>query len=142
MPWCRSAWHSSGGSRFAAESVAAAVREFKARILSRDEVHEATKQMFVEARRKFLDKVNAAVREACGPGHEINDVSGLIGEVSRWRRAVDVLKVPDAPAPEPVAVVQPVQDHAPQGEETPVQTPYLPATRPVLRWPTWLSFKR
>jgi hypothetical protein len=98
--------------------------------------------MFVEARSKFLDDVNVAVREVFGAGHDLDDVSGLIGEVNRWRRAVDVLKVPDAPAPEPVAVVQPVQDHAPQGEETPVQTPDLAATRPVSRWPTWLSFKR
>jgi hypothetical protein len=88
--------------------------------------------MFVAARRKFLDDVNAAVREACGAGHEIEDVSGLIGEVNRWRRAVDVLKVPEAPAHVPVA----------QPEEVPVRTPDLPAVRPLLRWPTWLSFKR
>ena len=115
-----------------AESVAAAVREFKARNLSREEVHEATKQMFVAARRTFLDEVNVAVREACGTGHAIDDISGLIGEVNRWRRAVDVLNVPEASAPEPVA----------QPGQTPVQTPDLPASRPILRWPAWLSFKR
>jgi hypothetical protein len=125
-----------------AESVAAAVREFKARNLSREEVHEATKQMFVEARRTFLDDVNVAVREVFGAGHEIDDVSGLVGEVNRWRRAVDVLKVPEAPAPVPVAVVSPVQTPAPQAEVTPVQMPDLPASRPILRWPPWLSFKR
>jgi glycosyltransferase involved in cell wall biosynthesis len=120
-----------------AESVAAAVREFKARNLSREEVHEATKQMFAEARRKFLDEVNAAVRHVFGAGHAIDDVSGLIGEVNRWRRAVDVLKVPEARVPEthaPEPVAQP--------EQAPVQTPDLLASRPILRWPTWLSFKR
>jgi len=82
------------------------------------------------------------VREVFGAGHEIDDVSGLVGEVNRWRRAVDVLRVPEASAPVPVAVVSPVQTPAPQAEATPVQMPDLPASRPILRWPTWLSFKR
>ncbi len=80
-----------------AESVAAAVRVLKARNLSRKEVHEATKNMFVEARKSFLDDLNATMLDVFGRGHRIDDVSGLVGQVVRYRRAVDVLRPPGAP---------------------------------------------
>ncbi len=135
-----------------AESVAAAVLELKRRNLSRQEVHEATKQMFVEARKTFLDEVNAVVREVFGNGHEIDDISGLVGEAMRWRRAVDVLKLPETPAPkpaeaaptaeEPVAAV-PAEPQPPvPADDAVVTVAEQPAKRPLLRWPAWLSFNR
>jgi hypothetical protein len=80
-----------------AESVAAAVAELRARNLSRKEVHEATKNMFFVARKTFLDDLNAAMRDVFGSGHRIDDVSGLVGQVVRYRRAADVLRPPGAP---------------------------------------------
>jgi hypothetical protein len=80
-----------------AESVAAAVAELRARNLSRTEIHEATKKMFREARHVFLDDLNAAIRDVFGRGHRIDDVSGLIGDVGRYRRAVEVLRPPGTP---------------------------------------------
>ena len=77
-----------------AESVAAAVRELKARRLSRVEVHEAPKRMFVEARAAFLADLNALVRDLFGTAHRIPDVSGLIGRAVRYRRAAGVLAPP------------------------------------------------
>ena len=80
-----------------AESVAAAVAELRARRLSRNEMHEATKKLFREARQAFLNDLNAATRDVFGSGHRIDDVSGLVGQVVRYRRAVDVLRPPGAP---------------------------------------------
>jgi glycosyltransferase involved in cell wall biosynthesis len=99
-----------------AESVAAAIRAIKARNLSRQEVHEATKTMFVEARKSFLVDLNAAMRDVFGSGHRIDDVSGLVGQVVRYRRTVDVLRPPDAPR----------QAAAPRHR----------------RWPAWLTLNR
>jgi hypothetical protein len=79
------------------ESVASAVAELRARRLSRSEIHEATKHLFREARQAFLVDLNAAIREVFGSGHRIDDVSGLVGQVVRYRRAVDVLRPPGAP---------------------------------------------
>ncbi|NDC64138.1 MAG: glycosyltransferase, partial [Planctomycetia bacterium] len=126
-----------------AESVAAAVEELKARNLSRTEVHEATKAMFIDARRAFLADVNAAVREVFGDGHRIDDVSGLVGEVVRYRRAVEVLRVPAAPA-----AAKPAHTSAPRAEVTttaPLATPVsAPEERPparhwLFRLPGWLT---
>jgi glycosyltransferase involved in cell wall biosynthesis len=99
-----------------AESVAAAVRLLHARNLSRKEVHEATKKMFVDARRIFLDDLNAAMQDVLGRGHRIDDLSGLIGQVVRYRRAVDVLRPPGTP-----------------------QQAAAPRQR---RWPAWLTLNR
>ena len=79
------------------ESVSAAFRLLKARQLSRKEIHDATKQMFIEARRTFLDDLNAAMSDVFGKCHRINDISALVGEVVRYRRAVDVLRPPGEP---------------------------------------------
>jgi len=73
------------------ESVAAAVRELKARRLPRVEVHEAAKRVFVEARAAFLSDLNDLVRDLFGSAHRIPDVSGLIGRAVRYRRAAGVL---------------------------------------------------
>jgi glycosyltransferase involved in cell wall biosynthesis len=80
-----------------ADSVAAAVTELRARNLSRKEIHEATKHLFHEARQAFLVDLNAAMRDVFGSGHGIDDVSGLVGQVVRYQRAVDVLRPPGAP---------------------------------------------
>jgi hypothetical protein len=96
--------------------VAAAVTELRARNLSRKEVHEATKNMFFAARKTFLDNLNAAMRDVFGSGHGIDDVSGLVGQVVRYQRAVDVLRPPGAPRQ---------------------------ATAPRQRWwPAWLTLNR
>jgi glycosyltransferase involved in cell wall biosynthesis len=99
-----------------AESVAAAVAELRARRLSRNEINEATKKLFREARQAFLDDLNATMRDVFGSGHRIDDVSGLVGQVIRYRRAVDVLRPPGAPR-------------------------QAAAPRPR-RWPAWLTLNR
>jgi hypothetical protein len=136
-----------------AEAVAAAVTELKARNLSRDEVHEATRRMFVEARARFVDEVNGAMREEFGPGHRIDDVSALVGEACRYRRALDVIKGPEPPpVPVPVTEIAESAPAAPPAPEIPASAPVAPAVflevRPVprrrtgLRWPSWLTFSR
>jgi hypothetical protein len=79
-------------------------------------MHEATKKLFCEARQAFLDDLNATMRDVFGSGHQIDDVSGLVGQVVRYRRAVDVLRPPGAPR----------QATAPRQR----------------RWPAWLTLNR
>ena len=80
-----------------AASVAAAVAELRERKLPRADIHEATKNMFSDARRVFLDDLNAVMRDVFGSRQHIEDVSKLVGAVVRYRRAIAVLRPPGAP---------------------------------------------
>jgi hypothetical protein len=79
-----------------AESVAAAVAQLKARGLSREDVHAATVRKLAEARARFLDEVNEAMRTLFGGAERIEDLSGLVGGACRYRRMNEVLTPPGA----------------------------------------------
>ncbi|MEB3319572.1 MAG: glycosyltransferase, partial [Cyanobium sp.] len=82
------------------EAVAAGVAELKARQLSRQEVYRATLRRLQEARVRFAADVDAAIAEEFGPGLSGVDVTPLIGEATRYRKAFDVLGEGLATAPE------------------------------------------
>jgi len=90
-----------------AEAVAAAVAEFRARKIPREEIHADTKRRLLEARARFVDDVNVALGEIFGPGHAVDGIDRLVGNAVRYRKVTEVIRPPspadergrEAPAP-------------------------------------------
>jgi len=81
------------------EAVAAAVADLKAGNPSRREVHDATKRLLEGARIRFVEEVNAAMRDVFGAGHRVDDVAALVGHAARYRLMREVLASPSNPTP-------------------------------------------
>jgi hypothetical protein len=81
------------------EAVAAAVADLKAGNPSRREVHDATKRLLEGARIRFVEEVNAAMRDVFGVGHRVDDVAALVGHAARYRLMREVLAPPSNPTP-------------------------------------------
>jgi len=82
------------------DAVAAGVAELKARRLPRHEVHRDTLRRLQEARVRFAADVEQAMAEEFGPGLPGVDVTALVGQAARYRKALDVLGEGLATVPE------------------------------------------